>query len=122
METKSTILIVDDEKDIRLLLQEFLENNGFTVLVAEDGQQALKLAGEQLPDLVITDLLLPKEHGIDVIQIIKDRFFLPIIAISGIYKQDEIKTRIDDVFIDGFFEKPLDLNAILACVRSILNG
>jgi len=122
MEAKNTILIVDDEKDIRLLLQEFLENNGFTVLVAEDGQQALKLAGEQLPDLVITDLLLPKEHGIDVIQIIKDRFFLPIIAISGIYKQDEIKTRIDDVFIDGFFEKPLDLNAILACVRSILNG
>jgi len=122
METKSTILIVDDEKDIRLLLQEFLENNGFNVLVAEDGQQALKLASEQLPDLVITDLLLPKEHGIDVMQIIKDRFFLPIIAISGIYKQDEIRTKINDVFIDGFFEKPLDLDALLACVRSILNG
>jgi DNA-binding response OmpR family regulator len=122
MDTKSTILIIDDEKDIRQLLQEFLEKNGFSVLVAEDGQQGLKLAGDHLPDLVITDLLLPKEHGIDVMQIIKDRFFLPIIAISGIYKQDEIKTRIGDVFVDGFFEKPLDLDALLACVRSILNG
>jgi DNA-binding response OmpR family regulator len=122
MEEKNTILIVDDEKEIRLLLQEFLEKNGFTVLAAEDGQQALQLAGEHLPDLVITDLLLPKEHGIEVMQAIKDRYLLPIIAISGIYKQDEIKTRIGDVFIEGFFEKPLDLEAILACVRSILNG
>jgi two-component system nitrogen regulation response regulator NtrX len=122
MEEKNTILIVDDEKDIRLLLREFLEKNGFTVLAAEDGQQALQLVGEHLPDLVITDLLLPKEHGIEVMQAIKDRYLLPIIAISGIYKQEEIKARIGDVFIEGFFEKPLDLEAILACVRSILNG
>jgi DNA-binding response OmpR family regulator len=122
MEEKNTILIVDDEKDIRLLLREFLEKNGFTVLAAEDGQQALQLAGEHLPDLVITDLLLPKEHGIEVMQAIKDRYLLPIIAISGIYKQEEIKARIGDVFIEGFSEKPLDLEAILACVRSILNG
>ena len=122
MEEKNTILIVDDEKEIRLLLREFLEKNGFAVLTAEDGQQALQLAGEYLPDLVITDLLLPKEHGIEVMQAIKDRYLLPIIAISGIYKQEEIKTRIGDVFIEGFFEKPLDLEAILACVRSILNG
>jgi DNA-binding response OmpR family regulator len=122
MEEKNTILIVDDEKEIRLLLQEFLEKHGYTVLAAEDGQQALQLAGEHLPDLVITDLLLPKEHGIEVMQAIKDRYLLPIIAISGIYKQEEIKTRIADVFIEGFFEKPLDLEAILVCVRSILNG
>lgn len=122
MEEKNTILIVDDEEEIRLLLQEFLEKNGFTVLTAADGQQALKLAGEQLPDLVITDLLLPKEHGIDVMQAIKDRLFLPIIAISGIYKKDEIKAKVGDVFIDDFFEKPLDLEGILASIRSILNG
>lgn len=121
MEKKHTILIVDDEKEIRLLLQEFLEKNGFAVSIAEDGQQALQRAAEQLPDLVITDLLLPKEHGIEVIQAIKDRFLLPIIAISGIYRKDEIQGRINDVFIDGFFEKPLDLDGLLACIRSILD-
>lgn len=122
MPAKNTILVVDDEAEIRLLLRDFLEKHDFTVLDAADGQEALKLAGEHHPDLVITDLLLPKEHGIEVMQAIKDRYLLPIIAISGIYKQEEIKTRIGDVFIEGFFEKPLDLEAILACVRSILNG
>jgi len=121
MEAKNTILIVDDEEEIRLLLREFLEKNGFAVLAAADGQQALQLASEHRPDLVITDLLLPKEHGIDVIQAIKDRFFLPIIAISGIYKQDEIKNKVGDVFIDDFFEKPLDLAGILASVRTLLD-
>jgi len=121
METKPTILVVDDDKEIRQLLQEFLEKNGFHALLAEDGQQALKLAAEQLPDLVLTDLLLPKEHGIDVMQAIKDRFILPIIAMSGIYKKDEIKHMIDGIYIEGFFEKPLDLNGLLACIRAILD-
>ena len=121
MEAKNTILIVDDEEEIRRLLREFLEKNDFAVLAAADGQQALQLADEHHPDLVITDLLLPKEHGIDVIQAIKDRFFLPIIAISGIYKENEIKGRLGDIYIDGFFEKPLHLDNLLACIRSILN-
>lgn len=121
METKPTILIVDDDVEIRRLLQEFLESNGFSVLLAEDGQQALKRVAEQVPDLVITDLLLPKEHGIDVMQTIKDKFFLPIIAISGIYKESEVRNKVNDIYIEGFFEKPLDLNGILACIRSTLN-
>jgi len=122
MEKKDLILIVDDEAAIRQLLREFLEKNGFDVLEASDGQQALKMAGAHVPDLVITDLLLPKEHGIDVMHAIKDKFFLPIIAISGIYKKEEIKDKLDDIYIDGFFEKPLNLADLLACIRSILNG
>lgn len=121
MEKKNLILVVDDEEEIRLLLKEFLKKNGFAVMEAADGQQALKLAEEHVPDLVITDLLLPKEHGIDVMQNIKDRFFLPIIAISGIYMENEIKDRLGDIYIDGFFEKPLNLDNVLACIRSILN-
>jgi DNA-binding response OmpR family regulator len=122
MKKKNLILIVDDEADIRLLLKEFLEKNDFDVIVAEDGQQALKLAGEYSPDLVITDMLLPKEHGVVVMQTIKDNYFLPIIAISGIYKKNEIEDKIGDVYIDGFFEKPLNLDEILVCIHSILNG
>jgi len=122
MKKKNLILIVDDEAEIRLLLKEFLEKNDFDVIVAEDGQQALKLAGEYSPDLVITDMLLPKEHGVVVMQTIKDNYFLPIIAISGIYKKNEIEDKIGDVYIDGFFEKPLNLDEILVCIHSILNG
>ena len=122
MESKHTILVVDDEAEIRQLLREFLERNGYDVVAAEDGEQALKLAGENVPDLVITDLLLPKEHGIEVMQTIKDTFFLPVIAMSGVYRKEEVQGRLGDMFIDGYFEKPLDLEGVLACVRSILNG
>jgi len=122
MSKKNLILIVDDEEEIRLLLKEFLENKGFEVLVAEDGQKALELAEKHIPDLIITDLLLPKEHGINVMHEIKDRFFIPIIAISGIYKKDEIKEKIDDIYLDGFYEKPLNLGKLFKGIQAILNG
>jgi len=122
MSKKNLILIVDDEEEIRLLLKEFLENKDFEVLVAEDGQKALELAEKHIPDLIITDLLLPKEHGINVMHEIKDRFFIPIIAISGIYKKDEIKEKIDDIYLDGFYEKPLNLEKLFKGIQAILNG
>jgi DNA-binding response OmpR family regulator len=122
MNEKNLILVVDDEEGIRSLLKDFFQNKGFEVLVAEDGQQALELAEKHHPDLMITDLLLPKEHGIDVMHKIKDRFFIPIIAISGIYKKNEIKEKIDDIYLDGFYEKPLDLEELFLGVQAILYG
>jgi DNA-binding response OmpR family regulator len=122
MDKKNMILIVDDEEEIRSLLKEFLEEKGFEVLLAEDGQKALELAEKHIPDLVITDLLLPKEHGIDVMHEIKDRFFMPIIAISGIYKKDEIKEKINDIYLDGFYEKPLNLEELFMGIQAILYG
>ena len=122
MNKKNLVLIVDDEEEIRVLLKEFLQNKNYEVLVAEDGQKALELAEKHVPDLVITDLLLPKEHGIDVMREIKDRFFIPIIAISGIYKKSEIKEKIDDIFLDGFYEKPLNLEELFKGIQAILNG
>ena len=122
MSKKNLILIVDDEGEIRLLLKEFLEKKDFEVLEAEDGQKALELAEKRIPDLVITDLLLPKEHGIDVMHEIKDRFFIPIIAISGIYKKTEIKEKIDDIYLDGFYEKPLNLEELFKGIQAILYG
>jgi len=103
-------------------LKEFLEKNGFRTVLAKDGQRALELAEAHIPDLVITDLLLPKEHGIDVLHAIKDRFFIPVIAISGIYQKDEIKKNEDDMYVNDFFEKPLNLNELLKGIQAILNG
>jgi DNA-binding response OmpR family regulator len=121
MKKKNLILIVDDDIEICKLLKEFLKKKNFKVIVAEDGQQALVLAEKHVPDLVITDLLLPKEHGINVLQTIKDRFFIPIIAISGIYESHEIIDKIDDLYIDDFFEKPLNLKSLLAGIQKILH-
>ena len=122
MGKKKLILIVDDDEEICLLLKEFLEKNNFEVQVARDGQIALELAEKRVPDLLISDLLLPKEHGIEVMHKIKDRFFTPIIAMSGIYQKDEINTKMDDIYLDGFYEKPLDLEALLNGIQAVFNA
>jgi CheY-like chemotaxis protein len=121
MGKKNLILVVDDDEDIRLLLKEYLQAKGLEVVVARDGKDAIDLAARQVPDLVITDLLLPKEHGIEVMRELKDRFFTPIIAISGIYQKEEIEAKIDDIFLEGFFEKPLDLDSLFKGIQSALN-
>jgi DNA-binding response OmpR family regulator len=120
MSKKSLILVVDDEPEIRSLLKEFLESKNYEVWLAEDGQKAIELAEKLTFDLVITDLLLPKEHGIDVLHQIKDRFFTPVIAISGIYKKDEIMEDVEDIFLDGFYEKPLNLEELLKGIQAVL--
>ena len=120
MTEKKSILVVDDEADIRTLLKDFLENKNFCVMEAADGAQALELAKKHVPDLIITDMLLPKVHGIEVAQLIKDNFFIPIIGISGVYRKDEIALEMDDFYLDGFFEKPLDLESLYQRIQSIV--
>ena len=121
MDKKKLILIVDDDADVCQMLKEFLEGKGFEVSAAPDGRKALELAAEIGPDLVITDLLLPKEHGIDVMREIKDRFLTPVIAISGIYKKEEIETKLDGIYLNGFYEKPLNLDALFHGIQAVFN-
>ena len=120
MTEKKVILVVDDEADIRALLKDFLENKDFSVMEAADGAQALELAKKHVPDLIITDMLLPKVHGIEVAQLIKDNFFIPVIGISGVYRKDEIAIEMDDFYLDGFFEKPIDLESLYQRIQSIV--
>jgi len=122
MSEKKTILVVDDEEDIRKLLKDFLESRNYHVLTAEDGSQALELTKKHVPDLIVTDMLLPKVHGSEVAQLIKDNFFIPVLGISGVYKEEEIDLKMDDFYLNGFFEKPIDLEALFQRIQSILNA
>ena len=78
------ILIVDDEPSVLKMLRKMLKEQPEEILQAEDGEQALELCKEHEIDLVITDIVMPKKHGIDLIMEIKKlSSSLPIIAISG---------------------------------------
>lgn len=121
MRDEKTILVVDDEESVRSLLGDLLVGRGYRVLLAADGQKALELAREHVPDLVLVDLLLPGEHGVEVIRNIKDNLFIPVIAMSGIYKRQEVAQQLDDFYLDGFFCKPLNTEELLARVRAVLH-
>lgn len=78
------ILIVDDEPSVLKMLRKALKDKSEEILEAVDGEQALKLCQEENIDLLITDIVMPKKHGIDLIMEVKKLDNnLPIIAISG---------------------------------------
>ncbi len=114
------ILVVDDEPDIRGLLKDVLESSGLVVKLVDDGVQALEYMEQEVPDLIITDLLLPGEHGIDLIKVVKEKYFIPVIVMSGIYSSKDVSHIMDEDIVESFFEKPVHLNELLEKIKSIL--
>ena len=115
------ILIIDDEPEIRELLKLFFEDSGFKTEGIENGIAAIDYIKKKTPDLIVTDLLLPGEHGINIIETITKQYFIPTIIISGIYSEDNVSDVIENNFIRGFFKKPLNLNQLLKVVNTILD-
>lgn len=122
MKNGKTILVIDDEEPIRHLLTDFLEKSNFDAVAMDDGASALEYIKENIPDLVIVDLLLPGEHGIDLIRTIKEEYFLPVIAITGVYKREEVYHDLQSRSVEDFFEKPLDLKKMLTRINEILGA
>jgi len=116
---KKNILVIDDESDIREFLCTLLKSKGYNVIETDDGTKAIKLVDLKQPDLIISDLLLPGIHGLEVIKYIKDKYFIPVIAISGIYNMEEIKKYIDELYIDNFIEKPINATILIKTVEKI---
>lgn len=78
------VLIIDDDEQFRAMLMQMLTQDRHQVMVARDGEEGLQLCGQTRPDLIITDILMPKKDGIETIMELSRRHIgIPIIAISG---------------------------------------
>ncbi|HEY1939099.1 MAG TPA: response regulator [Candidatus Angelobacter sp.] len=114
------VLFVDDEPAVRITGAAVLEAAGYEVLTAEDGLQALHALDEALPDLIISDLRMPKMSGFELLAVVRNRFpQIPTIALSGEYVTDNVP---DGLLADTFFQKgdysiPELLNTVKELVR-----
>ncbi|MFW6323668.1 MAG: sigma-54-dependent transcriptional regulator [Desulfovibrionales bacterium] len=116
----STVLIVDDEAGIRFSLRGVLEDDGYTVLDAETGEDALKVIEEQEPSLLFLDIWLPGMDGLAVLEKINSSFpLLPVIMISGHGNIETAVTAIKKGAFD-FIEKPLSLEKVLITTKKAL--
>jgi DNA-binding NtrC family response regulator len=118
--TKSTVLVVDDEKNIRRTLRQTLEGAGYSVLEAESAEQALATLQGEPVDLGIFDIRLPAMDGLTLLA--KAREFvrdLPVIVISGHADTDDVVDAMKRGAID-FFPKPVDRDRVLVSVRNAL--
>jgi DNA-binding response OmpR family regulator len=119
-----TVLIVDDEDEIRKLLRRVLEARGFRVREADRGNTALKLVKEEPPDVMILDAMLPEVHGFDIARRIKgsERYGkIPIIMVSAVYRGWRFAEDLKSSYgVDAFIEKPFKIGDVVAAVEKAL--
>jgi len=121
MEQK-TILIADDEADIVETLKFMLESEGFNVLTAYDGEEALKIARESLPDILLLDVMMPKINGFKVSRLLKfDKKFqnIPILMVTA-RSQEEDKLIGEETGADEYITKPFDIMNVVELINKYL--
>lgn len=116
---KETILLVDDESEIVQFIQDALEDEGYGVLTAHDGIQALHIAQQQTPDLVILDIMMPRRDGFSVCIELREKLDIPILFLSA--KQSEAdKVQGFSVGADDYIMKPFSIKELVARVEAHL--
>ena len=118
----STVLIVDDEKDLVELVRYHLEKNGLTCLEARDGEAALQIAKERVPDLMVLDLMLPGVDGIEVCRKLRNDSKTASIAIIMLTAKAEEVDRIVglEMGADDYMVKPFSPRELVARVKAVL--
>ena len=113
-----TILVVDDEPTLRETLVEALEADGFRVVAAADGREALAMFRAERPDLVLLDLMLPELSGIEVCRIIRAESGVPIVMLTA--KDSELDKVVGlELGADDYVTKPFSLRELSARIRAI---
>jgi two-component system, cell cycle response regulator DivK len=121
---RSTVLVVDDSADTRLVIRWMLERWGYHVLEANDGRQALEVAVENRPDVVLMDLAMPVVDGFDAIRAIRkhpELGGLPIIAVTA-YDRAVSRDKADSVGCDHYISKPIDFYRLKVLVEKLINA
>ena len=116
------ILVVDDEPDVVSLLDLMLKGQGYSVIVAVDGQEALEKARSEKPDLILLDIMLPRIDGYKVARMLKfDEKYsqIPIIMLTAKVQEKDRQMGME-TGADEYITKPFDVTALLAKIKEIL--
>ncbi len=113
------ILVVDDEPEIVRVLRGYLERSGFEVLAAYDGEEALRRARQESPDLVLLDLMLPGVDGLDVARQIRQWGNTPIIMVTARVEETDRVLGLE-LGADDYVVKPFSPREVVARVRAVL--
>ncbi len=116
---KQRILTVDDELSIIRFLRSNLEDRGYTVISATNGEEALHMIEMELPDLIILDVMMPKMDGFEVCRQLREWSQIPIIMLSA-RGDEKDKVRCLDLGADDYIVKPFGANELIARVSAVL--
>ena len=113
------ILVVDDKSELRALLKQYLSQEGFEVVLAGDGQQALFVARQEKPDLVLLDLMMPEMGGYEFMRVYSREADTPIIILTAKLEEND-KVLGLELGADDYITKPFSIRELTARVRAVL--
>ena len=113
------ILIAEDDEAIRDLLKLYLESEGYQILSAENGQQALEIVQAQRPALAILDIMMPEINGLDLTRHLREKTMMPILILSA-RDQDHDKILGLNIGADDYMTKPFNPLEVVARVKALL--
>ena len=119
---KAKILVVDDEEDIRELVELNFSQEGFKVISCESGEEALEMAGSELPDLIILDLMLPGIDGLEVCKKLKGNLKtenIPVVMLTAKGEETDVVTGLE-IGADDYVTKPFSGKVLVARARRLL--
>jgi DNA-binding response OmpR family regulator len=114
-----TILVADDKANIRSLVREYLEAEGFRVVIAADGREALYAARQEKPDLILLDIMMPEMSGYDFIKVYRKERDTPIILLTA--KLDETDKVLGlELGADDYVTKPFGMKELVVRINAVL--
>ncbi|MBO4771369.1 MAG: response regulator [Bacteroidales bacterium] len=120
-----TLLIVDDNLDNVELLEEILGSQGYRTLRAQTGHDAVRLAANEQPDLILLDIAMPVMDGLDVLHVLKSSTTtaaIPIVFVTGIMENENILRSIENHDVIGYIAKPIVISELLEKIPEYLSG
>ena len=118
-EMAKTILAVDDKANVRKLLREYLSEEGFRVVTAENGREALFVARHEKPDLILLDIMMPEMSGYEFIRAYRKESEAPIILLTARVEETD-KVLGLELGADDYVTKPFGMRELLARIRAVL--
>jgi DNA-binding response OmpR family regulator len=114
-----TILVVDDEEGVVSLLEAYLRHQGFRVLSAANGRQALHLARQEHPDLIVLDIMMPEMDGLEFLRAHRQQADTPVILLTARVEDDEKVVGLE-LGADDYLTKPFRPRELVARIRAVL--
>ncbi len=117
--TGNTILVVEDDKTLLDVLKYNLNKEGYNIITAIDGDQALEAARSQKPDLIVLDIMLPRLNGFEVCRILRKDMTVPILMLTA--KSEEVDKIVGlEIGADDYMTKPFSVRELLARIKALL--
>jgi CheY-like chemotaxis protein len=118
--TAQQILFVDDDANLRLVLSDFLKFEGFTVAVANSGEEALEKLSELSPNVIILDMSMPGIGGLELLKRISDNSGKPRYPVLVLTARANMRNIFEDMHVDGFMSKPCEPQELISEIERIL--